>query len=94
MRCSLADADTSVFWDVEDFPVDKLEELGSKIEAALEKIGCRGGKVSITAYGEEKPDHDLDRYKDAGITFVPRGTVSFTAYYITLCQSILYVFSL
>ncbi|CAA7016906.1 unnamed protein product [Microthlaspi erraticum] len=68
-----SDADTSVYWDVEDFPVDSLDELRSKIEAAREKIGCRGGDVSITAYGEEKPDEELARYKDAGFTFVPIG---------------------
>ncbi|KAG7577817.1 hypothetical protein ISN45_Aa03g020620 [Arabidopsis thaliana x Arabidopsis arenosa] len=65
----------SVFWDVEDFPLPADRDLCWFRENLKEHLRKQGilGDVSITAYGEEKPDEVVNRYKDAGITFVSKG---------------------
>ncbi|XP_024013553.1 uncharacterized protein LOC112087795 [Eutrema salsugineum] len=59
------DAKTSVFWDVEDFPIPFGDSYHETIRSALEKNGYVG-EVSILAYGDKKPDNNLDD----GITFI------------------------
>ncbi|VVA90530.1 unnamed protein product [Arabis nemorensis] len=67
---SFLDAETGVFWDVEDFPVTDRVLFDQNIRLALANAGYYG-KVSITAYGDKKRE---DEYKVAGITFVPGGS--------------------
>ncbi|VVB07796.1 unnamed protein product [Arabis nemorensis] len=68
-RETFANAETGVYWDVEDFPVTDISRFCKKIRLALRRAGYHG-KVSITAYGDKKES----RYEDAGITFVSRGS--------------------
>lgn len=68
----VADAETGIYWDVEDFPVPNVSCFCKNIRLALGRAGYHG-KVSITAYG----DKNQYRYEDAGITFVSRGAFLF-----------------
>ncbi|CAA7020333.1 unnamed protein product [Microthlaspi erraticum] len=69
-----ADAETIVYWDVEDyFPVTGFVTFSERIRSALGKAGYHG-KVSIRAYhggGDKKPPEEEEA---EGITFVSRAT--------------------
>ncbi|CAA7032561.1 unnamed protein product [Microthlaspi erraticum] len=65
------DAETVVYWDMEDFPVTDIVSFNENIRSALGNAGYHG-QVSIRAYyGDHKnpPDEELARF-----TFVSRGS--------------------
>uniref|UniRef100_A0A1J3G8G7 NYN domain-containing protein n=1 Tax=Noccaea caerulescens TaxID=107243 RepID=A0A1J3G8G7_NOCCA len=72
IRETFADAETVVYWDVEDFPVTDAVTFNENIRTALGNVGYRGN-VSIRAYygGDNKPSRSDEI---AGITFVSRAS--------------------
>ncbi|VVB00274.1 unnamed protein product [Arabis nemorensis] len=70
IREKFAYTETAVYWDMKDFPVTDIVLFNQNIRLALADAGYLG-KVSIRAYGDEKPD-DEEYYKNAEITFVSR----------------------
>ncbi|VVB00282.1 unnamed protein product [Arabis nemorensis] len=72
IREKFAYTETAVYWDMKDFPVTDIVLFNQNIRLALADAGYLG-KVSIRAYGDEKPD-DEEYYKNAEITFVSRGS--------------------
>ncbi|CAA7029538.1 unnamed protein product [Microthlaspi erraticum] len=70
MATYIAYCNTSVFWDVNDFPVPEGRAIREIVESALEKQGYNWD-ASITVYGDKDP-FSPEETAEAQLTFVER----------------------